>query len=55
VYFVASDDHPGLKQAVSEVLPAALWQRCYVHFLRNVLDYLPARPTTIVCRSAVDV
>ena len=43
VYFVASDDHPGLKQAVSEVLPAALWQRCYVHFLRNVLDYLPRK------------
>lgn len=41
VYFVASDHHPGLKQAVNEVLPAALWQRCYVHFLRNVLDYLP--------------
>lgn len=41
VCFVASDDHPGLKQAVSEVLPAALWQRCCVHFLRNALDYLP--------------
>ncbi len=43
VYLVVSDDHPGLKQAVSEVLPAALWQRCYVHFLRNVLDYLPRK------------
>lgn len=43
VYFVVSDDHPGLQQAVSEVPPAALWQRCYVHFLRNVLDYLPRR------------
>lgn len=41
VYFVANDDHPGLKQAVSEGLPAALWQRCYAHFLRNTLDYLP--------------
>ncbi len=43
VYLVASDDHPGLKRAVSEVLPGALWQRCYVHFLRNVLDYLPRK------------
>jgi putative transposase len=43
VYFVVSDHHAGLKPAVSEVLPAALWQRCYVHFLRNVLDYLPRR------------
>jgi len=30
-----------LKQAVAEVLPTALWQRCYVHFLRNALDHLP--------------
>jgi putative transposase len=24
-------------------LPEALWQRCYVHFLRNALDYLPRK------------
>jgi putative transposase len=41
VYFVATDDHEGLKKAVAEVLPTALWQRCYVHFLRNALDHLP--------------
>ena len=39
--FVVSDDHPGLKAAIREVLPAAWWQRCYVHFLRNTLDPLP--------------
>lgn len=38
---VVSDDHPGLKAAIREVLPAAWWQRCYVHFLRNTLDHLP--------------
>lgn len=43
VEFVVSDDHPGLKQAIREVLPEAAWQRCYVHFLRNALDYLPRR------------
>jgi len=43
VQFCVSDDHPGLKQAVSEVLPEALWQRCYVHFLRNALDHLPRK------------
>jgi putative transposase len=43
VEFVATDDHPGLKQAVVEVLPEAAWQRCYVHFLRNALDYLPRK------------
>jgi putative transposase len=43
VLFVVSDDHPGLKAAVQEVLPQAWWQRCYVHFLRNALDYLPRK------------
>jgi putative transposase len=43
VIFAGSDDHPGLKRAIMEVLPEAYWQRCYVHFLRNALDYLPRK------------
>ena len=43
VQFCVSDDHPGLKRAIGEVLPEALWQRCYVHFLRNALDHLPRK------------
>lgn len=43
VRLVVSDDHPGLKRAVREVLSEAWWQRCYVHFLRNALDYLPRK------------
>jgi transposase-like protein len=43
VEFVVTDDHAGLKQAIVEVLPEAAWQRCYVHFLRNALDYLPRK------------
>jgi putative transposase len=43
VEFVVSDNHPGLKQAIREVLPGAAWQRCYVHFLRNALDHLPRK------------
>jgi len=43
VEFVVSDDHAGLRRSISEVLPEALWQRCYVHFLRNALDHLPRR------------
>lgn len=38
-----TDDHSGLKKAVAEVLPESAWQRCYVHFLRNALDYLPRK------------
>src|ERR1700756_666605 len=43
VEFVVSDDHPGLKKAIQEILPEAAWQRCYVHFLRNALDYVPRK------------
>lgn len=43
VEFVVSDDHSGLKRAISEILMEAAWQRCYVHFLRNALDYLPRK------------
>ncbi len=43
VEFGGSDDHPGLKRAIAEVLPEAAWQRCYVHFLRNALDHLPRK------------
>jgi putative transposase len=43
VEFVVSDDHAGLRQAIAEVLPEAAWQLCYVHFLRNALDYVPRK------------
>jgi transposase-like protein len=43
VRLAVSDDHPGLKRALAEVLPEACWQRCYVHFLRNALDHLPRK------------
>src|SRR5262245_38197083 len=43
VEFVVSDDHPGLKKAIAEVLAGAFWQRCYVHFLRYALDYVPRK------------
>jgi putative transposase len=43
VELVVSDDHAGLKSAIRETLTDAAWQRCYVHFLRNALDYLPRK------------
>lgn len=43
VEFVVSDDHAGLRQAISQILSQAVWQRCYVHFLRNALDHLPRK------------
>lgn len=37
VRLVISDHHLGLKEAVAEVMIGAAWQRCRVHFMRNVL------------------
>ena len=43
VEFVVNDDHADLRKAIQETLPKAVCQRCYVHFLRNALDYLPRK------------
>jgi transposase-like protein len=37
VLLVSSDAHEGLKSAIAAVLAGASWQRCRVHFMRNVL------------------
>jgi putative transposase len=41
VQLVISDAHTGLKTAIEAVLIDAAWQRCRVHFLRNVLAQVP--------------
>lgn len=42
VKLVIADAHAGLKAAVSKVMKAE-WQRCKVHFYRNVLAHVPKR------------
>jgi len=42
VRLVISDDHEGIKAAVFGELPGVEWQRCVVHFERNVLSSVPA-------------
>ena len=41
VQLVISDAHEGLKSAIAAVLIGSSWQRCRVHFLRNVLAQVP--------------
>jgi transposase-like protein len=41
VQLVISDAHAGLKAAIEAVLLGAAWQRCRVHFLRNLLAQVP--------------
>lgn len=38
---VISDAHEGLKGAIATVMTGASWQRCKVHFFRNVLAHVP--------------
>jgi putative transposase len=40
VKLVISDSHAGLKQAAATILSGATWQRCRVHFMRNVLCHV---------------
>jgi putative transposase len=48
VRLVISDAHVGLKQAIREVFVGASWQRCRVHFLRNVLALVPKSAQAMV-------
>ena len=41
VQLVISDAHSGLKQAIAAVFIGTAWQRCRVHFMRNVLAVVP--------------
>src|SRR5215211_7362748 len=41
VRLVISDAHEGLRQAIAKILAGATWQRCRVHFMRNLLSTVP--------------
>ena len=40
VVLVTSDAHAGIRAAVRAILPGASWQRCRVHFARNITSRL---------------
>jgi transposase-like protein len=48
VMLVISDAHSGLKRAIQGVLNGVSWQRCTVHFLRNVLTRVPRKTQGMV-------
>ena len=45
---VVSDAHEGLKRAIQAVLAGSTWQRCRVHFMRNVLSQVPKSEQNMV-------
>ncbi len=48
VQLVISDAHLGLKAAIAKVFPGSSWQRCRVHFMRNVLVKVPRTQQSMV-------
>lgn len=40
-FLVVSDAHKGLVAAIRECFQGASWQRCKVHFMRNILAHVP--------------
>jgi len=48
VQLVISDSHQGLKGAIAAALQGSSWQRCRVHFLRNVLGLVPKSAAQMV-------
>lgn len=40
---IISDAHSGLVAAIRESFPGVAWQRCKVHFMRNILVHIPHR------------
>jgi transposase-like protein len=47
VRLVVSDDHEGIKAAISKV-PTETWQRCRVHIMRNALAHAGKRGRRVV-------
>ncbi|MBM3271118.1 MAG: IS256 family transposase [Candidatus Sericytochromatia bacterium] len=48
VQLVISDAHVGLQKAIRSVLTGASWQRCTVHFMRNVQARVPKSAQAMV-------
>ena len=48
VRLVISDAHSGLKAAIAKCFVGAAWQRCRVHFMRNVLAKVPKASSDMV-------
>jgi transposase-like protein len=48
VRYVVSDDHQGMRRAIDRHFQGVMWQRCQVHFVRNILNHTAAREKAFV-------
>jgi transposase-like protein len=55
VQLLVSDAHRGLKEAIAQVFVGAAWQRCKVHFLRNVEARVPKSAQPMVAAAVRSV
>ena len=55
VCYVVSDDHRGLRAAIDRYFQGALWQRCQVHFVRNVLGKVRRKDRSWVASQLGDI
>jgi transposase-like protein len=55
VQLVISDAHSGLRAAIRTVLNGTTWQRCIVHFLRNVLSKIPRNAQDLISATVRNV
>jgi transposase-like protein len=55
VRLVVSDDHAGLRKALDRYFQGVSWQRCQVHFLRNMLNRLPHKERKAFAAKLKDV
>jgi len=49
---VISDAHEGLRASIEKVMIGSAWQRCRVHFLRNVLARVPKGSAEMVAAAS---
>ena len=43
VWLCVSDAHTGLQAAIRKCWTGSVWQRCKVHFMRNIMAYVPKK------------
>ncbi len=52
---IISDAHSGLISAVQQGFPGASWQRCKVHFMRNILAHIPQKAKDIFAKELKEI
>ncbi len=55
VQLVISDDHKGLRNAIERHFQDCQWQRCQVHYLRNLLSSAPKKLSKILADQLKDI